>query len=59
MVIVKKFDDVAELQKLQSLACAVSEDVYLCALDDSVKVHPGLVPAGEDRYGVQDRVSGL
>ena len=38
MMIVKKFDDVAELQKLQSLACAVSEDVYLCALDDSVKV---------------------
>lgn len=38
MEIVKKFDDVAELQKLQCLACSVPEDVYLCALDDSVKV---------------------
>lgn len=38
MEIVKKFDDVAELQKLQRLACSVPEDVYLCTLDDSVKV---------------------
>lgn len=38
MVIVRKFDDIAELQKLQRLACSVPEDVYLCALDDSVKV---------------------
>ena len=38
MEIVKKFDDVTELQKLQRLACSVTEDVYLYALDDSVKV---------------------
>lgn len=38
MVIIKKFDDVAELQKLQGLACSVPEDVFLCALDGSVKV---------------------
>ena len=38
MVTMKKFDDVAELQKLQQLACSVPEDVFLCAADDSVKV---------------------
>lgn len=38
MEIIRKFDDVAELQKLQRIACSVPEDVFLCALDDSVKV---------------------
>ena len=38
MEIIKKFNDVVELQKLQRLACSVSEDVFLYAMDDSVKV---------------------
>ena len=29
MIIVKKFNDVSELQKLQRIACSVPEDVYL------------------------------
>lgn len=38
MIIVKKFNDVAELQKLQRLACSVQETVYLHSMDDSVMV---------------------
>ncbi len=38
MVIVKKFNDVAELQRLQRLACSVPEDVFLHSMDDSIMV---------------------
>ena len=38
MEIVKKFNDVVELQALQRLACSVEEDVFLQSLDDAVKV---------------------
>ena len=38
MVVVKKFNDVAELQKLQRLACSVSEPVFLHSMDDSIMV---------------------
>lgn len=38
MEIVKKFNDVAELQKLQRLACSVEEDVFLQSMDDAIKV---------------------
>ena len=38
MVVVKKFNDVAELQKLQRLACSVPETVFLHSMDDSVMV---------------------
>ena len=38
MVIVKKFNDVSELQKLQRIACSVAEDVYLHSMDDSIMV---------------------
>ncbi len=38
MVITKKFNSVAELQKLQRLACEVPEDVFLHSLDDSIMV---------------------
>lgn len=38
MEIVKKFNDVVELQKLQRLACSVEEDVFLQSLDGTVKV---------------------
>ena len=38
MIIVKKFNSVDELQKLQKLACEVSEDVFLHSEDDSIMV---------------------
>ncbi len=38
MIIVKKFNDVAELQKLQRVACSVPEDVFLHSMDDSIMV---------------------
>ena len=38
MVIVKKFNDVAELQKLQRAACSVAEPVFLHSMDDSIMV---------------------
>ena len=38
MIIVKKFNDVSELQKLQRIACSVPEDVYLHSMDDSIMV---------------------
>lgn len=38
MVIVKKFNDVAELQRLQRLACSVEEDVFLQSMDGSIEV---------------------
>ncbi len=38
LVIIKKFNDVAELQKLQRLACSVHEDVFLHSMDDSIMV---------------------
>ena len=38
MIIVKKFNDVSELQKLQRIACSVAEDVYLHSMDDSIMV---------------------
>ena len=38
MVIVKKFNDVAELQKLQRMACSVEEPVFLHSMDDSIMV---------------------
>ncbi len=38
MIIVKKFNDVSELQKLQRIACSVPEDVFLHSMDDSVMV---------------------
>ena len=38
MIIVKKFNDVAELQKLQRMACSVVEPVFLHSMDDSVMV---------------------
>lgn len=38
MVIVKKFNDVVELQQLQRLACSVPEEVYLQSMDGSAKV---------------------
>ena len=38
MVIVKKFNDVAELQKLQRLACSVPETVFIHSMDDSIMV---------------------
>lgn len=38
MEIVKKFNDVVELQKLQRLACSVDEEVFLQSMDDAVKV---------------------
>ncbi len=38
MEIVKKFNDVVELQKLQRVACSVEEDVFLQSMDDAVKV---------------------
>ena len=38
MVIIKKFNDVAELQKLQRLACAAPEDVFLHSMDDTIMV---------------------
>lgn len=38
MVVVKKFNDVAELQKLQRLACSVEESVFLHSMDDSIMV---------------------
>lgn len=38
MIIEKKFQSVAELQALQSLACQVNEDVFIHSLDDTVKV---------------------
>jgi len=38
MIIVKKFNDVAELQKLQRIACSVPEDVFLHSMDDSIMV---------------------
>ena len=38
MVVIKKFNDVAELQKLQRLACSVSETVFIHSMDDSIMV---------------------
>lgn len=38
MVVVKKFNDVAELQRLQRLACSVPENVFLHSMDDSIMV---------------------
>jgi hypothetical protein len=38
MVIVKKFNSVDELQKLQRLACEVAEDVFIHSMDDSIMV---------------------
>ena len=38
MVIVKKFNDVAELQKLQRMACSVREPVFLHSMDDTIMV---------------------
>lgn len=38
MIVVKKFNDVVELQKLQRLACSVSEPIFLHSMDDSVMV---------------------
>lgn len=38
MEIIKKFNDVAELQKLQRVACSVKEDVFLQSMDGAVKV---------------------
>lgn len=38
MEIVRKFNDVVELQALQQLACSVEEDVFLQSLDDTVTV---------------------
>lgn len=38
MEIVKKFNDVVELQKLQRVACSVQEDVFLQSMDGAVKV---------------------
>lgn len=38
MEIIKKFNDVVELQKLQRAACSVEEDVFLQSMDDTVKV---------------------
>jgi len=38
MIIVKKFNDVAELQRLQRVACSVPEEVFLHSMDDSVMV---------------------
>jgi len=38
MVIIRKFCDVAELQKLQRLACAVPEDVFIHSMDDTIVV---------------------
>lgn len=38
MEIVKKFNDVVELQRLQRLACSVDEEVFLQSMDGTVKV---------------------
>lgn len=38
MEIVRKFNDVVELQALQRLACSVAEDVFLQSMDGTVKV---------------------
>ncbi len=38
MILVKKFNDVSALQKLQRIACSVPEDVFLHSMDDSVMV---------------------
>lgn len=38
MVVIKKFNDVAELQRLQRVACSVPEDVFLHSMDDSIMV---------------------
>ena len=38
MIFEKRFQSVAELQRLQELACKVDEDVFIHSMDDSVKV---------------------
>ncbi|MEG2420401.1 MAG: hypothetical protein RSB55_02545 [Oscillospiraceae bacterium] len=38
MELVKKFNDVAALQRLQRLACSFPEDVFILSQDGSVKV---------------------
>ena len=45
MIIVKKFNDVSELQKLQRIACSVPEDVYLHPIRNPNPGGAGLIPA--------------
>jgi hypothetical protein len=38
MILTKKFNSVAELQKLQRLACEAGSDVFIHSMDDSIMV---------------------
>lgn len=38
MKIKKKFNSIKEIQKMQEMACKVSDEVYLHSLDGSIKV---------------------
>ena len=38
MILEKQFHSVAELQRLQELACRAEGDVFIHSMDDSVKV---------------------
>ncbi len=38
MEVIKKFSSVAELQKLQRMACSVKEPVFIRSMDDAVEV---------------------